>query len=595
MKKFFFKGLTGFILLTFLLTAFPLPVKADDSVGSIASKCLSKLGIEGLSDLLGLGGGTAQAGGLTAAQAASSIPTNDAASHILQGQQVGVTIGSGKAISVQTCVEAITQTLLKIAFERLKKRVFDMIVEQTVQWIQGGGKPQFVTDWWGSFRKARDVAIGDVVQQVGLGKLCTGISPPQLAIGIGLQAPEVRFQSNISCTLQDIVSNIEDFRRDFKQGGWIALNQMYLPQNNPYGVAINVDLEMDRRAAEKERVFNQESSGGFLSSKVCDEWQWQFSIDGWPVPEGMATYNPQNCDEENSSDKDRWCKADYKPDPKEPPPGHKDQKGSWVCTKSRIITPGQTIGALATKAVGSDLDFIINSQDLEAYISAIADAAISRLINEANRGLAKIIHRQAGTSDFDRAASDLQTEQRNFGNYRENLSTGSGGGAGGGGAGGGGAGGGGAGGGTGGSSGPRSYYSQYIDTINEASTSLQTALTNLNNASSVLSQAIASSSALMNCSSSPIIANRASIIYNSLLAYQNFVIQLLPQVISLQQTLIDDKQKLDTTTDPQELTTLFSSISQHHIEANTLKDSAQNALTQINLLVTQLSSLVCPP
>src|SRR3989338_9106526 len=31
----------------------------------------------------------------------------------------------------------------------IAKRIIDMIVDQTVEWIQGGGEPKFVTDWNG--------------------------------------------------------------------------------------------------------------------------------------------------------------------------------------------------------------------------------------------------------------------------------------------------------------------------------------------------------------------------------------------------------------------------------------------------------------
>ena len=29
----------------------------------------------------------------------------------------------------------------------IAKRIMDYIVDQTVQWIQGGGEPKFVTNW----------------------------------------------------------------------------------------------------------------------------------------------------------------------------------------------------------------------------------------------------------------------------------------------------------------------------------------------------------------------------------------------------------------------------------------------------------------
>ena len=553
MKKKFLKSLTGFVLLTFLVTTFPLPVKADDTTAGVAAKCLAKLGIEGLTDLLGLGAGTALGGGVSAAEAALSVPVNDVGAQILQGQQVGTTVAAGKVITVQTCVESITQMLLRIAFEALKKRVFDMLVDRTIQWIQGEGNPQFVPDWKSFFRDAANVAVGDVILDIGAAPLCEGFSP-KLIWGLGLQAspPEERFSKKVTCTLSKVVSNVEDFRKDFSQGGWIGLNHLLLPQNNPYGLSVIVALEVSSRQVEAINVSQNESSGGFLSKKVCNAW---FN------KRAKVHYFP-------SRDNDPYY------DIKVPP----DDSGEWVCTKPQIITPGQTIGALATKAVGSDLDFIINAQDLEAYISAIADAAISRLITETNKGLAGLIHRTAGTTALDVQASDLQTGQRDFGNYRGNLSTGGGGGGAGGGGGGGGA------------------TAYYLGRITDGLKNLNDASSSLNIASTTLSQAIASTMTVIVCQASstpPISTSTATAVLTTLRGYQTTAAQVFASLALTQTNLTDDRNKLNTITNARDLVILSSAIEQHYNNSVSFKSTSQDLLDQINKTISQLPK--CPP
>src|SRR3989338_7787910 len=64
----------------------------------------------------------------------------------------------------------IFKWLQKFALSTLKKRVLDVMVDQVVTSIQGGGKPQFVTDWKGFLQDASQAAVGDFAQEFGAGK-----------------------------------------------------------------------------------------------------------------------------------------------------------------------------------------------------------------------------------------------------------------------------------------------------------------------------------------------------------------------------------------------------------------------------------------
>jgi len=132
-------------------------------------------------------------------------------------------------VVVGSVAKETAQTLLEWAMrfvrENLRKRLLDMMVDQIIQWIQGGGKPQFVTDWQGFLGDAANIAAGDFLQEIGAGFLC---DPFNLQVQIALY-PVPKFTDQITCTLDQVVDNIENFYDDFRNGGWIAGNARTLP------------------------------------------------------------------------------------------------------------------------------------------------------------------------------------------------------------------------------------------------------------------------------------------------------------------------------------------------------------------------------
>lgn len=239
---------------------------------------------------------------------------------------IGAATGSAASNATLT-TETITRNLAKIVMEGVKRRILNMVVDQIIGWIQGEGKPLFITDWQAFLKDAGSAAVGDLAYQLGLGFLCSPFSV-QVQLSI-LQPP--RFGSYITCTLEDIVNNMDNFYADFRTGGWFALNEMWNPQNNFYGsVLLAMNEKNQRRAGASEAsILESVASQGFLGTRKCDETG-------------------------------QYC---------------------------FITTPGAQIGALAAKALGSDIDYLVNAQDIAVYVGAIADAAINRLIKEGVNGL----------------------------------------------------------------------------------------------------------------------------------------------------------------------------------------------------------------
>lgn len=206
----------------------------------------------------------------------------------------------------------------------LMKTLLDQLVNQIIGYVQGDGDPKFVTNWETLLADAGNKAAGQFAQEVGLGFLC---SPFNLQIQLALlPTPQFGFSERNGCTLDDIVGNIEAFYDDFNNGGWIAYGNAWLPQNNFFGVLLDAtqELSIRKEVAAAAEWSAAIAGGGFLSIKDAD---------------------------------------------------------------GNIVTPGKALGDLTSKAIGTDIDFILNAEQLGDYVEAIANSLINRLIKEGVAGI----------------------------------------------------------------------------------------------------------------------------------------------------------------------------------------------------------------
>ena len=264
-------------------------------------------------------------------------------SQIVLQQQLEVNKAVAKVAEVQNGIfEDVLGVLEKVLYENLKKKILDMVVDQIIGYIQGEGDPKFITDWQGFFGDIAQGAVGDLTQALGLGFLCSPFSlPVRLQISASLAAPVDRFKAKFNCTLDQIVGNIENFYTDFRNGGWKAYDVAWEPQNNYYGA---IWLAWDEQqniianrlvSAANEAIANQ----GWLGVRKC------YDPSGNEVDSNFAYTGATGVN----------------------------------CT---IVTPGKALGDLASKAIGADIDFIVNSNDLSTYIASITNALINRIFKE---------------------------------------------------------------------------------------------------------------------------------------------------------------------------------------------------------------------
>ena len=245
---------------------------------------------------------------------------------------------------------SIVKEILDIAWDRLRNMLLNMLVNDIVKWIQGGGKPRFVTDWKGFLETAADKAAGNFISQnLGAGFLC---GPFAVKLQIALAKPPT-FDESATCTLSDITNNIDDFFSDFSNGGWKGWITVAEPQNNIFGAdLLALDERYDLIAKAQEASKNEAgSAAGFLGDKVC-----------------VAMFNATTKDSQTMESYNGYKESDI-------PEGYQ-------CTKWSTRTPGRVVGDSLQQAVGKDMQMLISAEEFSEYAGAIIDAVINRTIKE---------------------------------------------------------------------------------------------------------------------------------------------------------------------------------------------------------------------
>ncbi len=266
------------------------------------------------------------------------------------GTWITANLGISKAIQDKIAAA------LKWAFTIFKKKILDMMADQIVKWIGGGGKPQFVTDWRAFLSKAANDVGGQFVSEyLGAGFLCKNISPQ---IQLMLAKPQT-FDTAAVCTLSQIGTNIQNFYNDFTTGGWKGWITVSETQNNIYGMyfyALDRKWSAEELAAKTGSAAAQ-SAAGFLGDQVCLRY---YKIDPSGTPQ-EAKYSTKDA-----------------PKKGEAPAPFTDAN----CTEWFTRTPGKVAVDLLSKVAGKEYDWLLQSKEYSEYIIAIADAVFNRVIKE---------------------------------------------------------------------------------------------------------------------------------------------------------------------------------------------------------------------
>ncbi|OGZ37244.1 MAG: hypothetical protein A3D38_01780 [Candidatus Portnoybacteria bacterium RIFCSPHIGHO2_02_FULL_40_23] len=300
-------------------------------------------------------------------------------------------------------------TLLAI----LKKKILDMLTNEIVMWIQGGGEqgPKFITNWWDFLGLAANEAEHKFSRQLSASEACA----PFKSILIKSFAPSGEynglsgfvgkldngFNQRIKCTFEEQAgTSFENFFKDFRYGGWDGWISITEPQNNFYGAYL---LAMDEKLGLMNKAQEAAQNKGIANS-------------GWLGDERCTTCSLYD-DKNNQIGSATGVKACENLS-NEIPPG-----GSWQCDKREIYTPGDAIGSLAAEAITSEMDWVKNidsKSELGAYLTAIANALINRVIG---KGLSFLNPRGDGRSDYTSSNPEPPAEEAPVGSINLSDST----------------------------------------------------------------------------------------------------------------------------------------------------------------------------
>ena len=233
--------------------------------------------------------------------------------------------------------------------EKLKDLVVNRLTRAMVGWVKGeglsAGQPRFVTNWQRFMDDVVNEAGGSVIESVAP-ELCQSFGPlVRVAVEpIGARGPRFR----TSCTLDRVVSNIQDFYDDFENGGWLAYGAAYQERNNYFGSLLAVNEEVMSAISKAKEAKRDETvaAGGYLGSVVCVKW-------GWKEAPGTTTSNGL---------------------PVLP-------RGNFECLERKTTTPGSTVGSVVNQALLAPLHRIVNADRLTELMNALVDSALYKLFN----------------------------------------------------------------------------------------------------------------------------------------------------------------------------------------------------------------------
>lgn len=279
-------------------------------------------------------------------------------------------VSAAKAIWDQS--RTIIKEALLFAWNRLRRILLNMLVNDIIAWVQGGGVPRFVTDWQSFITTAADKVAGDLIDRMGAGFLCSKFS---FQLRLALSSPPT-FDETATCTLSAAIANIDNFMTDFSKGGWKGWIKISESQNNymgAYFIAADKKYALMDKAATASKS-EGESSAGFLGDKVCAQRQCP-----------NRTTGARGATENYSGSSLGWKEDEL----------DQGDGNSCECLRWTTRTPGRQVGDALQQATGVDIPWLISAKEFAEYAGAIVDAAINRAIKE---GIAAMTSTGDGTS-----------------------------------------------------------------------------------------------------------------------------------------------------------------------------------------------------
>lgn len=273
--------------------------------------------------------------------------------------------------------DGLKQWIIDPAARIIIRSLLQATTQQIVAWIQGdsGRNVGYVKNLEQAVRREADIAGGEFLNKITGLNLCGNIGA---FINISLRTPG--FVQRIECSVTDIVRNVNNFYRDFSQGGWPAFIRISLePQNNPAGaylIALDAKFEAENRA--KERIlWGVSPEQPFLGVNIPVEKDCIVSSGV-----SAATGNQPEIEEGEEGSQGFQGSVTAATEVEQGEGGGQGVQGKKICrTEYETKTPGEVITASLNKTLGSGIDFAVHAKEFDEAIATIINALIIKLIS----------------------------------------------------------------------------------------------------------------------------------------------------------------------------------------------------------------------
>ena len=178
--------------------------------------------------------------------------------------------------TIVTVLQTFFDKFLKQAWEQMKLALLEavkqatlgLVMNQTLNWIAGGGKPQFITNWKGFVRGAANTIKTQTLANIKkFANTCLAFK------GALNAALDLRYKMGPLKELEcpNPLMNNPLFYKNFEVGGWPGYLDSYMPAGDFHGAVnaganiIDGEAAVAAGAAEKEGLAGK----GFASAKKC--------------------------------------------------------------------------------------------------------------------------------------------------------------------------------------------------------------------------------------------------------------------------------------------------------------------------------------
>jgi hypothetical protein len=266
----------------------------------------------------------------------------------------------------------VWQFVQGILLQVLKNELITQLQGRALSFIQNKGNPRYVTGWGGLLANSFNTAAGSALGQIEPG-LCPNFSatvsgwlgniyPGAVPVAGGIT---LNGGGATNCTLQNSIGSTANFYNDFNTGGFAGFGALLSPQNNPFGAfATAYDETQSLGASAAGASQNQAIAGqGYTGISVCDNGQ-DASAPQLVCTVGVLQGN--QCVQPNGNQ--------VVGTPVMRPAGCPDG------TEPITTFPGVNAADTLNRNLGSDIDLIVNANDITGLLATVTDALMQQVI-----------------------------------------------------------------------------------------------------------------------------------------------------------------------------------------------------------------------